>query len=478
MSPIHVRLHDNISLQQPPVLNHIFIADEYDGKLFEQVFSTHDRVLVLGDVAGAGKSFCLKQYIRSKNHVFVCPTNLLGREAAMEDNGLKVCTLFHLTGYYFSSGMEEKKREDDTDYSEGEVVVFDEIYNYGCGDLLKVREFIDNHPHIHYYATGDVNQNRPINDITISNYKQYYNNIIYALFPNIITLHISKRLRLEEDKVKMLELKKDLFDTDRPLADIARQYFKVVDGIEEGFGVSYLNDTAIMVNEHMHLLALQLIDKKKRALVEGLTLHKGVLLRARAFIGLGFGKSIHTNYTYKVRSWDDETVKIEDVLTGEKYRLSHKNLKNFTFTYAGTGHSTQGITVDGKVIVYDVGFGRMTREWFYTAVSRTRLMSDTRVCFFQKSIVEGLEGRIIRKIEGHKKADIKEGRSFVEEEFVNLEWVMKELGRVDMTCERCKSALGIRDGGKQFSINRLDNNLPHIQTNCNIICLHCNISIK
>ena len=50
--------------------------------------------------------------------------------------------------------------------------------------------------------------------------KTYIINIIDLLFPNQVILKTIKRIDNEEDKIKLISLKNDLFNTSLPVMDI------------------------------------------------------------------------------------------------------------------------------------------------------------------------------------------------------------------------------------------------------------------
>jgi hypothetical protein len=65
------------------------------------------------------------------------------------------------------------------------VICFDEIFCYKTNDLYKIYNFMNTHIHIKYYCSGDVNQNRPINDVTID-----IPNVITLIYISIVTSFI------------------------------------------------------------------------------------------------------------------------------------------------------------------------------------------------------------------------------------------------------------------------------------------------
>lgn len=87
--------------------------------------------------------------------------------------------------------------------------------------------------------------------------------------------------------------------------------------------------------------------------------------------------------------------------------------------------------------------------------------------------------RIIRgKLTLHKMKDTKKGRLFTEEEYINSDWIKNQLIKCDNTCQVCGKGLKLTGyeylSKDQFSVDRIDNSLAHIKSNCRIICWGCN----
>ena len=75
---------------------------------------------------------------------------------------------------------------------------------------MNIMYFIDLNPNKRIIATGDSDQNTPFTNI-LNQYeysmKQYLYNCVRIIFPNQLTLCINKRLKNEEDKSIVTQLK-------------------------------------------------------------------------------------------------------------------------------------------------------------------------------------------------------------------------------------------------------------------------------
>jgi len=88
--------------------------------------------------------------------------------------------------------------------------------------------------------------------------------------------------------------------------------------------------------------------------------------------------------------------------------------------------------------------------------------------------------RIINgKLQLHKKEDKKYERTYNEEDYINTDWIKNTLITCDNTCSICHRGLKLTNyeylSKEQFSVDRINNKIAHIQSNCQIICLECNL---
>ena len=88
-------------------------------------------------------------------------------------------------------------------------------------------------------------------------------------------------------------------------------------------------------------------------------------------------------------------------------------------------------------------------------------------------LVNGSEGvqptriDISKRVAGHVAADKAKHFSWDAENYITVEWVKKQLRLQRSSCYACAEPLD------DWSIDRIDNKLPHIKDNCAIACRHC-----
>ena len=118
------------------------------------------------------------------------------------------------------------------DYSDYDVIVFDEIYFHNVGKWALIWSFCKNNPDKIILATGDTKQLK--NPETISNtisFEKYADHCIGLVFKNCIMLCECKRLKAEEDRNKLKEIKRLIFNNE-PIQNIIEKYFGWADGSE------------------------------------------------------------------------------------------------------------------------------------------------------------------------------------------------------------------------------------------------------
>jgi len=86
--------------------------------------------------------------------------------------------------------------------------------------------------------------------------------------------------------------------------------------------------------------------------------------------------------------------------------------------------------------------------------------------------------QIEKKISGYKQQDLKK-KLFDVEKFVKIEFVIDRMRETELKCYYCKIDVMIlyenAREGKQWSLDRIDNDVGHNQNNCHIACLKCNL---
>ena len=122
------------------------------------------------------------------------------------------------TNTFFGVAVSEEAKMNKFDDSPYDVILFDEIYLNNLLFLRTIKEYSETHPENIILATGDPNQKKPVDVLSTEiEHKTYANHCISIIFPNQITLHVSKRITTEEGRNKFSRLQNDVLNEDIPL---------------------------------------------------------------------------------------------------------------------------------------------------------------------------------------------------------------------------------------------------------------------
>ena len=197
----------------------LMIKDEYDT---DDIIDTHivknNPVMILGLFAGTGKSYiCQRMVERNYNVVFVCPTNRLLQ--SFEGHAMTINNFF---GISFGDVKLEPY-----DYSYDDVIVFDEVYFSSLSTYWKIKQFTEENKHNKIIiATGDAKQLKPVQELTnTQDYEHYANKIVENIFEYKIVLKECKRLHTQEDKDKLTNIERDIFEKYYPQKILLKNIF-------------------------------------------------------------------------------------------------------------------------------------------------------------------------------------------------------------------------------------------------------------
>lgn len=152
--------------------------------------------------------------------------------------------------------------------------------------------------------------------------------------------------------------------------------------------------------------------------------------------------------------------------------------EHFDLPYCTTTHSAIGLTIDKPITIFDWNSQYASKEWFWTAITRTTSLS--LISFYEGPELIDEEGaheqlleQIRTKLVSHKSYD-KQHDMYEDKHFVTEEWVIEELERTHWICPEQGCEIVQHSGNRQWSIDRIDNDLGHTIHNCRIICVSCN----
>ena len=310
---------------------------------------------------------------------------------------------------------------------------------------------------------GDFGQLLPINQNLSETIDpdEYYEMIFASMFPVRLTLTTSKRVKDPEERKKMLNLCNELREEKRPVLDILKDFqcvdFKDLTKDDASYPhISALRQTMFKVDNFVHNHI-------------GETKHNEYKI-AQELLGVDGcrckGGRIASNETYVVYEIkNDELVLTAPDKTRRTLTLAMAN-KYLKRPYCRTAHSSQGLTLGDKIYIHDYKSNMANHRWMRTAISRCRTLNIVLVnhsCAHMHT-----HASVIRRIEGHKQADHEKKFNYDEKDYVTKEWVIEKLKKQRYACAVCNESLDM-----DFSIDRKANNLPHIKSNCQMVCRRC-----
>lgn len=475
-TPIIVELNDLCNVRNIddkiiiPNFEHINIKtfnDEYDTKTINEYLKTHNRVLIKGLYPGVGKSTLAKNY--DKNALFISPYNVLCQEMRSDNYDAK--TFAKLFGLFcFDKDMKTKGTLNIDEYK---TIVFDEIFLYTPSELKRISQIMNQYPEKNFIATGDSDQREPVG---FKN-SEYLNQALNILFKDQILLSVIKRLESEEDKIKLIGLKEDVLKSNMSIEEICDKYNlnKVysLDEVKTKLNICFFRYRCELINEIIHF---QVLNKTAKFEVGQEIVCKEYERKLK----------LHPNYRFKIIKMKKQDVVIKDEVDNIEYKITPQILlKHFKLPYGLTCDSVQGLTRNEPTTIFDAGCAYVDRKYLWTALTRVKKLNDISIFIHSKEELDRmLKSRIQlyfkEKVLSYKSQDRKAEREFIDEEFIDAKWITEELEN-NKCCRFCKCYYEIFFNEDSFivsnlTVDRINNNLPHVKSNCQLCCHHCNIT--
>lgn len=434
-------------------IKEINIKDEYN------IDEIENKTIMTAVVPGAGKSYACKKFLDKNNYkgLFVINNNNLAMEIKKE--GYNSITPYQLLGLnIFNENNENIKKFNIEDY---DVIIFEEIYFNEFKLLHKLYDFMLNNNDKIFIANGDPNQLECCQDVISINKKI---DLVNIMFPNFINLKIIKRC--DSDifyKIKkLIDLNKNENNDNDLIEFIVNHFFKnklIKDISDIKTGISYTNETKTIMNSKIH----KSIYGVNNYII-------GQKLIAKDYYKFKDGNKLYRNYEYILRNINNNIYTFEDEYSKTLYQLEDKLFNKYLdHSYIKTCHSSQGITLKDKYIIYDWKYSYCSIKWLWVAITRCNNIDN--IYFYNgEDNINSLKNDV--NINSYKQQDKQAKREFKEKDFVDLSWVSQQLKKQKYQCAICQDVIN------KLSINRLDNNLPHIKNNCSLTCLLCNVRAK
>ncbi len=188
---------------------------------------------------------------------------------------------------------------------------------------------------------------------------------------------------------------------------------------------------------------------------------------------------LYRNFTYEITKIENDNIYLS-CETFNDLMFDVKQIdKKFTMPYSITNHCIQGMTLNEKYCIFDVFEKHVNLRWLYVAITRPKDFEN--VYFYVGKLNNDkfeLNSEILkRKIKNYRLQDDKADRKYKLDEYIDVEWIKKKYDDQKCKCKKCGEVVELSfDNDNCLEIDRLSSNLPHIKSNSQIVCHHCNIT--
>jgi hypothetical protein len=167
-------------------------------------------------------------------------------------------------------------------------------------------------------------------------------------------------------------------------------------------------------------------------------------------------------------------------------KIGEKLPKHTTYAYTSTIHKSIGDTVISNIyIISDRNSSVWCKNGVYTAFSRCERSEQIKIVALPDDIrkdahtITLTDEVILKRIQSHKSQDMKK-QIYTAEDYIDIVYVKELLDK--KVCVHCKMEVKQdvyfdRDSCA-WSVDRIDNKIGHIKSNCQLSCYSCNIHHK
>ena len=453
--------------------------DEYDIESIYKYLVENKRVMIKSLYPGSGKSQSIKNL--GLKTLFILPENKLCQDVLNEKNdNINAITFSKLFGLYADDIELEKNKA--FDLSGYEAVFFDEICKHSPDRLKRIAYFIINNPKLLVFGGGDFKQLAPIN---YEGNTKYLDDCLNIIFPNQILFKEIKRIQDNDEKVKIRGIYKYIFENNNDKIDVIQlckkfdiKMINKLSDVDTLMNLAYFNNRCHNISSYIN----RSIFKNK----DDFNIGQNVVCR-KYFKNKAM--TLNTNYTYKIISFLKGIYKIKDETNNIVYDISTNLMQNnFILEYCRTIDSMQGASVSEKMTIFDLNLPYVSKNHIWVAITRARSLKNLQIFIHPENEVKSYTYARIRqyfnmKIQNYKNQDNKAKRDFKAEDYIDENFIFQQQKKTNNKCSYCLKDLEIfidndNTVKSNLTIDRVDNKLPHIKSNCKICCFMCNVSKK
>ena len=342
------------------------------------------------------------------------------------------------------------------------------------------------HNEIRFLFSGDCDQRKPIefgcNNVDLKSYQMTCMSVICN---NEVILSIPKRLQKEEDIIKMMQLKKDIFNNKLNVIEtLKKNGFRIINKMSElktTKNICYFNFRA---NNIINNILSKIEIPKEAKEIDGLKYWVGLELICKKSQKITNKIKSYVNYSYEITKIDDDKITLLNREDEEEFKISKSQLYYFNHPYCMTCDSAQGLTIEEEYTIFDCNIPYTDREFVWTALTRGTDFKNITIFEHNEEEIKRLStSKIIQyfnmKVMNYKKQDEKASRN-ITKDYINSDWIAEQYEK-NKICSICFNNMSINiddynNINSNISVDRIDNKLSHIKNNCRLMCVSCNCS--
>jgi hypothetical protein len=258
--------------------------------------------------------------------------------------------------------------------------------------------------------------------------------------------------------------------------------------------ICYFNFRCDTVNKFVHNNLVSIADKEGIK-IKDLFYYKGLELICKEHYK-NKNVRLFVNYTYVITKISGKFITLCEQVENKTFTLPIAILSKFKLPYANTNHSVQGLTIEENYTIFDVNTPYINRQWIWTSLTRTDDLNKISVFEHDANEVHQLSVSkrrqyFVMKVSNYKSQDNKANRIWedeinpddpdeINEVYITPEWIKQTCSDQNNQCCICNVPFEISlDNGNvkcNVTVDRIDNKLPHLKTNCKLSCIKCNCS--
>jgi hypothetical protein len=444
--------------------------------------------LVTGVLPGCGKTHLLATSLpHGSATLFLTATNEQAERIRI-NYGHETMTLCHFLGFRVGNdGLTQGARPPAIPPNLKNIVV-DEVYQQSVILLGRLRSLPEGRA---LYATGDRFQTSAGDAFNNMGDRTSYLQILASMWPHEMQLETSHRITDPTQNEKLKQIHKDLFyekeeDKKGDEGDEEKERLSVKEVVEKhlaGQVIVDLDDLPSDVEAFLTLRNMTAHVLNKRLAARSIARHGETEERITTDLSSPWCAAeratrrvvckthhrllvVNREYDVEVVSDDERFYELKEV-PGKRFLRSW-----FRPPFCRTTHSVQGSTLSKPYAILDVTSVNASREWFWTALTRTDDLK--KVWVYLGPVLGGTRSLNLKaRLDSHKATDEASGRPGFD---LTPSWVLATLKEQNYCCAICHGMLDLEDADdpEHWSIDRKSNDRAHLQGNCQITHRLCN----